>query len=232
MKKIGLLGGTSWHSSIDYYRLLNQEVNNRLGGVASADLILRSVNFAVHHQHQVNGEWDKILAAFAADARQMEQMGAQAIVICANTMHKVASDLQHQLSIPILHIADAVADAAKQNNCQSLAVLGTIFTMEQDFYRDALERNGLTMLVPEKAARVEVNRIIYEELVVGTISQQSQQYYCQVIEQLTSQEADAIVLGCTEIGLLVKPDMTKLPQIDSLKSHVKYICDWMLSDSV
>ncbi len=229
MKKLGLLGGTSWHSSMDYYRLLNEGVNRKLGGVSSADLILRSVDFARHHQYQLDGSWDNIAEAFIQDARAMESMGAKGIVICANTMHKVAGKIQNAIGIEVLHIADAIKQSAQQLSISSLGLLGTIFTMEQRFYRDALERRELNVLVPAPDAQQEVNRIIFEELVLGEIIPSSQNYYLAQIETLHLQGAQAVVLGCTEIGMLVQQEMTNVPVIDSLKSHVDYLVNWMLS---
>lgn len=227
MKKLALLGGTSWHSSLDYYRYINQGISQRLGGVASADLILRSVNFGLHHQYQKQGRWDDIARLFSEDARAMKSMGAEAVVICANTMHRVADAVEAESGLPVLHIADALRRSA--NSCGRLGVLGTIFTMEQTFYRQALEQRGLTMLVPEQQARAEVNRIIYEELVAGYVNPSSKSFYIEQVEQLKQRGADMVVLGCTEIGMLVEQADTDVALIDSLQSHVDYIIDWCLA---
>lgn len=229
MKKLGLLGGTSWHSSMDYYRLLNEKVQQRLGGVHSADLILRSVDFEPFHQYQVKQQWKQIAELFIKDALAMQGMGAEGIVICANTMHKVADWVGDQLDIPVLHIADAIAELAHKNQWQSLGVLGTIFTMEQEFYPRALEKHGIQMLTPHALERQEVNRIIFEELVMGKVATNSSEFYLKEICKLSQQGADAVVLGCTEIGMLVEQSMTSVPLIDSLQCHVDFVVEWMLS---
>ncbi len=226
MKKLALLGGTSWHSSLDYYRYINLGVNQRLGGVASADLILRSVNFELYHRYQKLGQWDDIARLFSQDAKAMKSMGAEGVVICANTMHRVAEAVEADSGLPVLHIADALKRSAKCGD--KLGVLGTVFTMEQSFYRQALKQRGLTMLVPEQQARAEVNRIIFEELVAGYVNPSSKSFYLEQIEQLKQSGADMVVLGCTEIGMLVEQADTEVALIDSLQSHVNYIIDWCL----
>ncbi len=226
MKKLALLGGTSWHSSLDYYRCINQGINRRLGGVASADLILRSVNFDLHNHYQKQGQWDDIARLFSQDARAMKSMGAEGVVICANTMHRVADAVKAESGLPVLHIADALKRSAIYGD--KLGVLGTIFTMEQSFYRQALKQRGLTMLVPGQQARTEVNRIIYEELVTGYVNPSSKSFFLEQVEQLKQDGADMVVLGCTEIGMLVEQADTDVALIDSLQSHVDYIVDWCL----
>ncbi len=230
MKKLGLLGGTSWHSSMDYYRLLNKKVQQRLGGVHSADLILRSVNFEPFHQFQVNQQWDLIAEYFAKDALHMQSMGAEGIVICANTMHRVADSVASQVDIPVLHIADAIAKLAQKKQWRSLGVLGTIFTMEQEFYRSALEQRELKMITPESEARQHINRVIFKELVKGQVLENSRRLYLTEIVKLSEQGADAVILGCTEIGMLVEQSMTQVPLIDSLQCHVDYLTEWMLTN--
>ncbi|NVK87154.1 MAG: amino acid racemase [Gammaproteobacteria bacterium] len=231
MKKIGLLGGTSWHSSLDYYQLLNQKIAARVGGLHSADLVLRSVNFATFHQLQEQGAWDEIANAYSKDAIAMKSMGVEALVICANTMHQVAAEVERQSQLPVLHIATALQRSVKQikpNETATLGVLGTEYTMTLPFYREALAQYGVAMLVPVAEQRQRVHQIIFSELVAGVVTAESRDFYLQQIKQLAEQGADAVVLGCTEIGMLVQQTMTDIPLIDSLQSHVDYIVDFCL----
>ncbi|WMS89175.1 aspartate/glutamate racemase family protein [Pleionea litopenaei] len=239
MKKLGLLGGTSWHSTLDYYRLINQAVQDQEGGLTSADLMIRSVNFAPFHEFQVTHQWDKIAEQFIADALAMKSAGVEALVICANTMHQVAADVEQGVQLPVLHIADALARklptpaAGKQNtmverSATKLGVLGTEFTMEMPFYRDALLQRHIEMLVPEPIARKEVNRIIFEELVTGQVLKSSRDYYLAQVDWLEQAGAEAVVLGCTEIGMLLNQSLTSTPLIDSLSAHVEYIVEYSL----
>ncbi|MCO7225700.1 aspartate/glutamate racemase family protein [Pleionea sp. CnH1-48] len=230
MKLVGLLGGTSWHSSADYYRMLNEQVNQKLGKLHSADLLLRSVDFQWHHERQQQDQWDMLAREFTKNAQALEKAGAQGIVICANTMHLMAEDIQNQIDIPILHIADAIAIEAKRFQTNTLGVIGTAYTMEKPFYREALEQRDIQMLVPDESGRKEIHRVIYEELCNGKIESSSQQTYLQLIQSLEDNGAGAVVLGCTEIGLLVQQALTPVKLIDSLKAHVDYVVDWMIAD--
>ena len=229
MKKLGLLGGTSWHSSLDYYRLINQFVNRHQGGVASADLVLRSVDFSIHHQHQLDGAWDKIAQAFSDDAIAMKAMGVEGLLICANTMYIVADQVAKASGLPVLHIADAIKQTCDKTNTSVVGVLGTIFTMEHGFYQSALEQRGIQALVPQADDRQEINRIIFDELVKGEIKESSRDYYLQQVQQLKQAGAESVVMGCTEIGLLIDQSMTAVPLIDSLTCHAEYGAAWCLS---
>lgn len=219
MKTIGLIGGMSWESTVEYYRIVNEEVKNRLGGLHSAKCLLYSVDFAEIERFQSVGEWEKAGRCLSEVAKSLEIGGADFIVICTNTMHKVVQSIEEHINIPILHIADATASQIKKCNVQRIGLLGTKYTMEQDFYKSRIESNGIKVLVPNAREREEVNTIIYEELCLGTIRQSSKEYYKKVIQNLVGNGAEGIILGCTEIGLLVKKDDSKIPLFDTTKIH-------------
>ncbi|OXL85775.1 aspartate racemase [Paenibacillus sp. SSG-1] len=219
MKVIGLIGGMSWESSALYYRMINEEVRSRLGGLHSAKCLLYSVDFEEIERYQAEGAWEKAGEVLGQTARALEKGGADFIVICTNTMHKVVDDIQSQINIPILHIADATAAQIKESQIQKVGLLGTKYTMEQDFYKSRLELTGIQVIVPDRDDREAVNKIIYEELCLGKIHQESRDYYKEVIQGLIESGSEGIILGCTEIGLLVKPEDAEVPLFDTTYIH-------------
>lgn len=222
MKVIGLIGGMSWESSAEYYRLLNQQVHDRLGGQHSAKILMYSVDFAVIEQLQRGGCWDDAAQEMADCARRLERGGADFIVLCTNTMHKVAAAIQQATRLPIVHIADATAERIQTVGINRVGLLGTRFTMEQDFYRGRLtEQYGLDVLVPEAADREIVHRAIYDELCLGKIENRSRTEYLRIMNGLAEQGAEAIILGCTEITLLIKPHDTPLQLFDTTLIHAE-----------
>jgi aspartate racemase len=219
MKVIGLIGGMSWESSVEYYRIINQEVKRRMGGLHSAKCLLYSVDFQEIERYQSEGAWEKAGEVLGDAARSLEMGGADFIVICTNTMHKVVNDIQSKITIPLLHIADATAAQIKEKGINSVGLLGTRYTMEQDFYKSRLEMNGIKVIVPNEEERVIINKVIYEELCLGKIQQKSRDYYKKVIQGLIESGANGIILGCTEIGLLVKPEDSDVPLFDTAYIH-------------
>jgi aspartate racemase len=218
---IGMLGGMSWESSAEYYRLANELVRERLGGLHSARLVLASVDFAEIEQLQVTGRWDAAGELLAGLARQLEAAGADLLVLCTNTMHKVADQVEAAVTIPLVHLADATAAAVQRAGLTTVGLLGTAFTMEQDFYRDRLARHGLRVLVPPPEDRAEVHRIIYDELCLGKVTEISRQVYRDVIARLAHAGAEGVVLGCTEIELLVGPEDSPVPVFPTTRLHVE-----------
>lgn len=230
MKTIGLLGGMSWESTIPYYRLINEGVKQRLGGLHSASLILHSVDFHEIEAYQASGEWDKAGEMLAQAAVGLERAGAEGIVLCTNTMHKVASHIEARCSLPFLHIADATGRAITNAGMKRVALLGTRYTMEQDFYRGRLRSPfDIECIVPEEADRVRINQIIFEELCLGTFSDASRQYYLSVMDKLAKQGAEGVIFGCTEIGLLVPADESPIPVFDTTAIHAADAVEFMLS---
>lgn len=221
MRTIGLIGGMSWESSAEYYRFINQQVRDQLGPLRSAQLLMYSVDFGPVEQAQHAGRWDDAAAILVDAARRLEAGGAECVVLCTNTMHKVAGQIQDAIGIPFLHIADPTGQAAVEAGTLKVGLLGTAFTMEQDFLKDRLAAMGLTVLVPEVEERQAVHRIIYDELCVGVVSSASRKVYQQVIESLTARGAQAIILGCTEITLLIKPEHSALPLLDTTELHAQ-----------
>lgn len=219
MKTIGLIGGMSWESSSEYYRIINEEVKLRLGGLHSAKCVLYSVDFEEIEICQRNGEWEKTAQILTDAARSLEAAGADFIVICTNTMHKVANQIQAGVHIPLLHIADITAQQVLSNGIKTIGLLGTRYTMEQDFYKSRLEAQGIRVLIPKETDRVVVNAVIYNELCLGQILDESRTRYKRIIEDLIEQGADGIILGCTEIGLLVKPEDSNVPLFDTTLIH-------------
>jgi aspartate racemase len=228
MKTIGLIGGMSWESSSEYYRIINEEVKLRLGGLHSAKCVLYSVNFEEIELFQRNGEWEKTAEILSDAARSLETAGADFIVLCTNTMHKVANEIQTGIGIPFLHIADITAQQVLLNGIKTIGLLGTRYTMEQDFYKSRLEAQGIRVLVPQETDRVIVNTVIYNELCLGKIIDESRAQYKRIIEDLIEQGAEGIILGCTEIGLLVKPEDSKVPLFDTTLIHAKGAVDYAL----
>ena len=221
MHTIGLIGGMSWESSAEYYRLINQRVRDQLGPLRSAQVLMYSVDFGPVEQAQHAGRWDDAALILEDAARRLQAGGADCVVLCTNTMHLVAPRIEAAVSIPFLHIADATAAAALEAGTLTVGLLGTAFTMEQDFLKSRLAAQGLTVLVPDADERQEVHRIIYEELCVGIISDASRQVYQRVIQALAAQGAQAIILGCTEICLLVQPEHSALPLLDTTALHAQ-----------
>ncbi len=221
MKTIGLLGGMSWESSIEYERLINQGVRARLGGTASADLIVRSYNFAEIEALQVAGRWDDAAELLATDAGRLQHGGAELVLLCTNTMHIVADAVEAAIDVPFLHLADATAAAARSAGLTTVGLLGTRYTMEQDFYRSRLEQHDLTVLVPDEPDRTTVHDVIYDELVQGVVSRASRAAYLDIIDRLVARGAQGIVAGCTEIELLVGPDDVDVPYLPTTRLHAE-----------
>ncbi len=220
MQTIGLIGGMSWESTIPYYRQINEAIKERLGGLHSAKIILYSVNFQEIEQLQHQGKWDEAGKILADAALLLQQAGADFLVLCTNTMHKVAPVIESATQIPLLHIADPTAHAIKQAGYKRVALLGTRFTMEQDFYRGRLSHeHGIEVLIPQQDDREQVHRIIYDELCMGVLKEASRQQYREVIQRLASQGAEAVILGCTEISLLIGTEDSPLPLFDTTFIH-------------
>ncbi|NMZ35585.1 aspartate/glutamate racemase family protein [Pseudomonas proteolytica] len=230
MRTIGLIGGMSWESSAEYYRIINQQVRDRLGPLRSAQMLLYSVDFGPVEHAQHAGRWDDAALILQDAARRLQAGGADCIVLCTNTMHLVAPQIEAAVSVPFLHIADAAGAAAVKANTLTVGLLGTAFTMEQDFLKARLAAQGLNVLVPDAQERRAVHRIIYEELCVGVISEASRQVYQQAIANLAARGAQAIILGCTEIGLLIKPEHSDLPLLDTTELHAQAAVAFALED--
>jgi aspartate racemase len=230
MKTIGLLGGMSWESSLEYYRILNQTVRARLGGLHSAKCLLCSVDFAEVEPLQHQGRWDEAAQLMIQAAQSLERGGADVIVICTNTMHKLADEVQRSVDIPILHIADATAQAVRAQGLETVGLLGTRFTMEEEFYRGRLsQKHGLRVLLPDRAERDAVHRAIFDELCLGTILDSSRARYLEICQHLADAGAQGIILGCTEIGLLLRQQDTTIPLFDTTRIHAEKAVDWALA---
>lgn len=231
MKTIGMLGGMSWESTVPYYRLINQRVQERLGGLHSARLLLYSVDFQEIEQLQHAGEWGRAGELLADAARRLQGAGADFLVICTNTMHKVAPAVEAATALPLLHIADPTARAIVSEGFRRVGLLGTRFTMEEDFYRARLQReHGLDVVVPDAGDRLEVHRIIYDELCQGVVDEGSRGVYRGVIARLVARGAEAVVLGCTEISLLVGRGDSRVPLFDTTALHARAAADFALDD--
>jgi len=230
MKTIGLLGGMSWESTLPYYRHINEAVRERLGGLHSARLVLYSLDFHEIEALQRQGDWAAAGTLLADAARRLESAGADFLLLCTNTMHKVADAIEAASALPLLHIADPTAAAIQAAGLQRVGLLGTRFTMEQPFYRQRLEdRHGIQVLVPDEPDRAEVHRVIYEQLCRGVVSEASRQAYRQVITRLVARGAQAVILGCTEIGLLVRTDDAEVPLFDTCVLHAQAAAERALS---
>ena len=229
---IGLLGGMSWESSADYYRLLNEMVRDRLGGLHSARCVLLSVDFAVIEKLQTEDRWEQAGELLAADARQLEAAGADLLLLCTNTMHKVADQVQAAVGIPLLHIADVAAAAIAAAGLRRVALLGTAFTMEQGFYRDRLAAHGLDVLVPAETDRAVVHRVIYDELCLGIVRDESRDAYRAVIDRLVADGAQGVILGCTEIEMLIGPADSPVPVFPTTALHVAAAVDAVLEGPI
>ncbi|MCU1785822.1 aspartate/glutamate racemase family protein [Pseudomonas sp. 13B_2.1_Bac1] len=230
MRTIGLIGGMSWESSAEYYRIINQRVRDQLGPLRSAQLLMYSVDFGPMEQAQHAGRWDDAALILEDAALRLQAGGAECVVLCTNTMHLVAPRIEAAVSIPFLHIADAAGAAAVAAGTLTVGLLGTAFTMERDFLKARLAAQGLTVLVPDADERQAVHRIIYDELCVGVISDASRAVYLRVIEGLAARGAQAIILGCTEISLLVKPEHSTLPLLDTTELHAQAAVAFALQD--
>ncbi len=227
MKQIGLIGGMSWESTAEYYRFVNEAVRDRLGGLRSADCLLRSVDFAEIEQLQRTARWDEAGEVLAHEARALEAAGAELIVLCTNTMHKVADAITAAIEVPFVHIADATAEAVRAADLSTVGLLATAYTMEQDFYVGRLrDLHGLHVLVPGEADRRIVHDVIYVELCVGVVNDRSRQQYRRIMRDLAERGAEAILLGCTEIELLVGPDDSPVPVFDTTRLHCEKRSRW------
>lgn len=219
MKTIGLLGGMSWESTETYYRLINEGVKARLGGLHSAKLVLYSVDFAEIEALQHRGDWAATARILSDAALSLQKAGADFLVIGTNTMHKVAPEIEQAVRLPLLHIADATAKVLARDRVTRVGLLGTRFTMEQAFYRERLEAAGIEVLTPDQAQRDSVHRVIYEELCQGEINPDSRQAYLDIVASLSERGAQAVILGCTEIGLLIRQSDTSVPLYDTTEIH-------------
>jgi aspartate racemase len=230
MKVIGLLGGMTWYSSIEYYRLINQMIADRLGEPHSAHVILYSVDFAEIEYGHRKGLWKEMSVMLTDAAKSLKAAGADCLVICTNTMHKLADDMEKGSGLPVIHIADVTGEAIKKQGLHKVGLLGSRFTMEEDFYRGRLKKKyGLEVIIPDEEDRECVNRVIYDELAVGKFTDSSKQAYIEIINRLVEQGAEGIILGCTEIPLLIKPGDVDVPLFDTTRLHAEAAVDFALS---
>lgn len=219
MKTIGMIGGMSWESTATYYNIINTSIKKALGGFHSAKCLLYSVDFAEIEECQTSGDWEKSAELLLHAAKALERGGADFFIICTNTMHKVAPQIEDKLSIPLLHIADVTAAALKAAGFKTAALLGTKYTMEEPFYKDRLQAAGLSVVIPDEPDRIEINRVIYNELCLGLVQDSSRRRLAAIIESLIAKGAEAVILGCTEIGLLLKEGDVSLPLFDTTVLH-------------
>lgn len=230
MKTIGLIGGMSWESTQEYYRIINQEVGKRLGGLHSAKCVLYSVDFSGIERLQREDKWQELTSIMVDAAKSLEKAGADCIVICTNTMHKMAEDVQNAVKIPLLHLADATAELVKNDGFSRVGLLGTKFTMEQDFYKGRLtDKFGIEVIIPSEEERAMVHKVIYDELCLGKINENSKERYIEIINNLIKNGAEGIVLGCTEIPLLVSQKDVDVPIYDTTEIHANAAVDFALS---
>ncbi|MFA1820311.1 aspartate/glutamate racemase family protein [Virgibacillus oceani] len=230
MKTIGLIGGMSWESSSEYYRVINEEVKHRLGGLHSAKCILYSVDFHEIETYQSAGEWEQAGQILGEAANALEKAGSDIIVLCTNTMHIVIDLIEKSVSIPVLHIADATAGEINKQGLRKIGLLGTAYTMEQDFYKSRIKANNMDVFVPEKSDRDMINKIIFEELCLGEIHASSRAYFQKVIRGLMDKGAEGIILGCTEVGLLIKQEHVGVPLFDTTVIHAIEAVNWALDE--
>ena len=228
-RTLGIIGGMSWESTESYYRLINEVIKAELGNLHSADLLIHSVDFAPIGELQAQGAWDEMGAILAKSGKRLQAAGAQGLLIATNTMHKVIDDVQAATNLPIIHIADATAKAIQAQGLTKIALLGTQFTMTKDFYKQRLIDAGLQVLIPENDARAEVHRIIYDELCQGQFLDSSRQYYSQVIKDLANEGAEGVILGCTEIGLLIQQADSPIAVFDTTAIHAAAAVEFLLS---
>lgn len=230
MRTIGLLGGMSWESTVPYYREINRHVAERLGGFHSAKLVMWSVDFAPLEALASEGRWQEIGHLLGDRSRRLERAGAELLVLCTNTMHRVAPEIEAAIDIPLVHIADAVGHAVREAGVRTVGLLGTRFTMDEPFYRERLSlRHGLQVLVPDESGRRTVDRVIFDELVKGEVRDESRRRYAEVIEELVARGAEGVVLGCTEIGMLLDGEASSVPLFDSAVIHARQAADLALS---
>ncbi|ABM03846.1 aspartate racemase [Psychromonas ingrahamii 37] len=229
MKTVGLLGGMSWESTIGYYRAINEGIKNSLGGLHSAKIVIYSVDFDPIEKLQHEGDWDGTAEILIEAAKNVQSAGADFLLICTNTMHKVAPQIEKAIDIPLLHIADATAEVLVKNGIKTVGLLGTAFTMEQDFYKSRLSENyGLTVLVPNEIDRAIIHNVIYKELCLGKMLPASKVEYLRIIESLANQGAEAVILGCTEIGMLVEQADTKVTLLDTAAIHAQKAVEYAI----
>lgn len=221
MKTIGLIGGMSWESTVTYYQIINETIKRELGGLHSAKILLYSVDFDEIERCQANGDWDKSADILSDVALRLEKAGADFIVICTNTMHKIAPQMSERISIPIIHIAEATADKLKKQGITTVGLLGTKYTMTQEFYKTKLIEAGIDVLIPNADDVEIINSVIYDELCLGNIRKESKDSYLAIIKKLADAGAQGVILGCTEIGLLVQQEDTKLPVFDTTLIHAE-----------
>ena len=221
MKTIGLIGGMSWESTVTYYKIINETVKEKLGGLHSAKCILYSVDFQEIEECQANGNWEKSGEILGEAANNLEKAGADFVVICTNTMHKVINQIKEKISIPILHIAEMTAEKILEKGLKNIALLGTKYTMEQDFYKSKLIEKGINVIIPDKNDIEIINKVIYDELCLGTINSNSKKKFLEIVDKLRSKGAEGIILGCTEIGLLIKNEDTDVPLFDTAVIHAE-----------
>jgi aspartate racemase len=230
LKTLGLIGGMTWHSTVDYYRLINQGVHERLGSSHAAELLLLSVDFEPYERLQERGDWAAMGRLLGECAKRLEDAGAAGLVICSNTMHRLTDDIAAATRIPLIHIADATNAAIRKAGLDTVGLLGTRYTMELDFYRGRLEQaHGLKVLVPDEAGRTAVHDVIYRELTYGTIKDESRRAYAEIIRSLVGRGAQGIILGCTEIPMLVRPEDSPVPVFDTTALHAAAAVDFALS---
>ena len=228
MKTVGLIGGMSWESTIPYYKIINEIVKKKLGGLHSAQIILYSVEFDEIEKCQSSGQWDKSAEILGNAAKKLELAGADFILICTNTMHKVAPQIQNMISVPIVHIADATADSLERDKVSKVALLGTKYTMTQDFYKSKLIDRGFEVFIPDEEDIEIVNHVIFDELCVGVINKDSQKKFSEIIGKLKDKGAQAVILGCTEIGLLIREENSVLPIYDTTLIHATKAAELLL----
>ena len=221
MKTIGLIGGMSWESTVTYYKIINETMKEKLGGLHSAKCVLYSVDFQEIEECQANGNWEKSGEILGEAAYNLEKAGADFIVICTNTMHKVVNQIKEKISIPILHIAEMTAEKILEKGLKNIALLGTKYTMEQDFYKSKLIEKGINVIIPDKNDIEIINEVIYDELCLGTINSDSKKKFLEIVDKLRSKGAEGIILGCTEIGLLIKNTDTDVPLFDTAIIHAE-----------
>ena len=229
MKIIGMIGGMSWESTLEYYRIINQTVRNELGGLHSARVLLYSVDFQDIEILQKTNQWKEAGEMMATAARRLENGGADFLIICTNTMHLLAEDVEKAVNLPLVHIADATAEKIKKNGIEQVGLLGTRFTMEKEFYRGRLMELGLEVLIPPEGDREIIHRVIYDELCLGNIRPESKRRYLKFISQLQDRGAEGIILGCTEIGLLIKQEDTEITLFDTTQIHAETAAKWSIS---
>ncbi len=231
MKTIGLIGGMSWESSLEYYRIINEKVKEKLGGLHSAKCVMYSVNFAEIEKLQREGKWEDATEMMIDAARRVERAGAEIVLICTNTMHKMADEVEKSVGIPLLHIADVAAKEIKSKGFETVGLLGTRFTMEQDFYKGRLEkRHNIRVIIPEEKERETVHRIIFNELCLGIVKEESKEKFKSIIENLVAHGAEGVILGCTEIPLIIKAEDSSVPFFDTTYIHASQAVEFALGE--